>query len=285
MTEIVLDAFIDCLKLIPFLFATYLILEFIERQTEDKIAGLVRRAGAWGPFVGALLGLFPQCGFSASAANFFALRIISSGTLLAVFLSTSDEMIPVLLAESAGVGLIARILAVKFAAGVCIGLAADRVFHLCGDSAAPVDIHSMCERDHCNCDEDGVLLSSVKHTLRIAVFIFVISLILNTIIECIGHEALRSVILDKPVAGPLLASLVGLIPNCAASVIITELYLSGAMSAGSMLAGLLAASGIGLLVLFRVNRDRMGDNVKLLAFLYCSSVVIGAAFDLLGLTL
>lgn len=282
MVEIILDAALDTLKLLPFLYLTYLVLEFIEQRAEAGSVRLVRQSGLWGPFVGAALGIVPQCGFSASASNLFAQRLISAGTLIAVFLSTSDEMLPIMISRAVGAGTILKILGVKLLAGIAAGILADKLFRLCRHEGETVDLHELCEEENCGCEEHGIFVSALLHTVQIAGFVLIINLALGLLLHFIGEENLSSLILNKPVVGPVISALVGLIPNCAASILITELYLSGAMTAGSLIAGLLSASGVGLLVLFRVNRRAMRDNVKLLAYTLAASVVIGVALDLAG---
>lgn len=282
MLDVILDAALDTVKLLPFLFLTYLVLEFIEEKAEQGSLKLVRHSGVLGPVLGGLLGIVPQCGFSASASNLFAQRLISAGTLAAVFLSTSDEMLPILISSAVPPLSILKILAVKVLAGAAAGLIADRLFHLCRHQGEKVDLHELCEEENCGCEEHGIFLSALLHTLQIAGFVLAVNLLLGILLQFVGEDALSALMLDRPVIGPLLSGLVGLIPNCAASILITQLYLSGAMSAGSMMAGLLSASGVGILVLFRVNRRAMADNVKILIYTFLSSVLIGIVLDLLG---
>ncbi len=284
MTDVILDALLDTLKLLPFLFITYLILEVIERKAEGGSLKLVRQSGAWGPVIGSALGLVPQCGFSASASNLYAQRLISAGTLLAVFLSTSDEMLPIMISSAAAPSLIVKVLATKLAAGLVVGLLVDKVFLFFKHDGETVNLHEICEQEHCHCEERGILVSSLLHTLQIASFILIIVFLLNAAIHYIGEDAFAGIILNKPIAGPMLAAVVGLIPNCASSIVITELFLSGSMSTGAMLSGLLAASGVGLLVLFRINKRHMSENLKLLCVLYIASVIIGVCFDLLNIS-
>lgn len=285
MPDYILDSLLDVLKLLPYLFLTYLVLEIIEHKAMDKAAALVAKAGRFGPVIGGLLGLLPQCGFSTVISNLYADRLVTGGTLLAIFLATSDEMLPILISESVPAGVIFKILGVKLVAGVVVGLLFDLVRRAMKIREGDVNLHAVCETTNCGCEEEGgVLKGTLKHTFSIALFILVITLALNTVIHFIGEDVLRGIILNKPVVGPLIAGVVGLIPNCAASVIITELFLEGAMTTGAMLAGLLAGSGVGLLVLFRVNRP-MKDNFVLLASLYAAAVVIGIVLDLAGLVI
>ena len=239
----------------------------------------IRGAGRSGPAIGAILGIFPQCGFSAAASNLYAGRIITMGTLLSVFLSTSDEMLPIMISANAGMGLIFKVLAVKVVVALIAGFAVDGVF---GKSEKDIQIGHLCEQHNCHC-EDGLLKSALHHTAEIFIYIFFISLGLNLLIAWIGEDVLGSLILNRPAAGAAVAGLVGLVPNCAASVILTQLYLSGVLNAGAMIAGLLSGTGVGLLVLLRVNDNRR-DNLRLICLLYVIGVTAGIAVELLGIT-
>lgn len=285
--EILLDTGIDALKLLPFLFVTYLIMEYIEHKTGDKTKSIIKKSGKWGPVLGAILGIFPQCGFSTAAANLYAGKVITMGTLIAIFLSTSDEMLPILISEAAPVELILKVLAVKLAIGLIAGIVIDCVGQVFRkkrekkeEEETGEEIGHMCEHEHCHCEKEGIFKSSIKHTLNIFVFIIIISLIMNIIIHFIGEENISNLILNMPVVGPLIAGIVGLIPNCASSVILTQLYLQNVISIGSMIGGLLVGSGIGMLVLFRVNED-FKENMKILTILYLIGVLSGIIIDLI----
>lgn len=287
--EVALDAVIDSVKLLPFLFLTYLAMEYLEHKTSDKTNRLVERSGKFGPLYGSLLGMVPQCGFSAAATNFYAGRVITLGTLIAIYLSTSDEMLPILISEKVSLLLILKILFVKVAIGMIAGFIIDFVHqkllrwtHMKDPHHLP-DIHHMCEHEHCHCDEKGIFPSALKHTLEIFAYILVISFVLNLVIAYIGEDTLSSFVLNRPVIGELAAGMIGLIPNCAASVVITQLYLEGLLSAGPMMAGLLVSAGVGLLVLFKVN-DHPRENLKILGLLYAVGVVSGLLIELIGIT-
>ncbi len=287
--EVALDAVIDSVKLLPFLFLTYLAMEYLEHKTSDKTNRLVERSGKFGPLYGSLLGIVPQCGFSAAATNFYAGRVITLGTLIAIYLSTSDEMLPILISEKVPLLLILKILFVKVAIGMIAGFIIDFVHqkllrwtHMKDPHHLP-DIHHMCEHEHCHCDEKGIFPSALKHTLEIFAYILVISFVLNLVIAYIGEDTLSSFVLNRPVIGELAAGMIGLIPNCAASVVITQLYLEGLLSAGPMMAGLLVSAGVGLLVLFKVN-DHPRENLKILGLLYAVGVVSGLLIELIGIT-
>lgn len=286
MLDVIADTLLDSIKLLPFLFLTYLAMEYLEHRTSSKTKRLIKDSGKAGPFLGALLGAFPQCGFSAAASNLYAGRVITLGTLIAIYLSTSDEMIPVFISEQVGVGLILKVLIAKIVIGMVMGFIIDlliRSFRKQGETEISIKIGGVCEHDHCHC-EKSIVRSSLKHTLTIFIYIVVISFILNTAIHFIGEDTLASVILNRPVIGPLIATLVGLIPNCAASVVLTQLYLGNVMSLGAMMGGLLAGAGVGILVLFKENRN-VKENLKILGIMYTIGAVCGIIIDFCGIAL
>lgn len=283
-TDLLLDALTDtvtdCLRLLPFLFAAYLAMEFIEERAEEKTVALVHAAGNWGPVIGAGLGVVPQCGFSAAVANLYAGGIITRGTLLAVFLSTSDEMLPIFLSNGVAGGLIVRILLYKVLAGILVGVLVDTLERRLGH-VRRATVHDLCQQEGCRC-EDGVFVSALRHTGKIFIFLFAVTLAMNLAVDLLGVERLAGFILRRPVIGELIAGLIGLIPNCAASVVLTSLYLQGAVSAGAMISGLLVGSGVGLLVLLRMNRNRR-DNLCTVGILYAGGVVLGLLASALGI--
>lgn len=267
--DILLDTVLDTLKLIPFLFLTYLLIEVLEHKAGEKTTEFINRSGKFGPVIGGLLGVIPQCGFSSAMSNLYACGVITRGTLIAVFLSTSDEMLPILISEKVSPVLIARILITKVICGILIGVIIDLVLK----RKKQEDIHEICDKENCKCEE-SIWLGAISHTLKITLFIFVVNILLNSAVSFIGEEILESIILNRPVLGEIISAAIGLIPNCAASIVITELYLQGAMTYGAMMAGLLAGSGIGILVLFRMNKN-LKDNMITLALLYGTSVILG----------
>ena len=279
MADVIADSFIDSIKLLPFLLLTYLIMEYLEHKAGDRMQAAIRNAGKGGPVIGAVLGVFPQCGFSAAAANLYAGRIITMGTLAAVFLSTSDEMLPIMISENAGIGMIVKVLAAKVAIAIITGLAIDLIFR---NSRKDMQIEHLCEQHHCHC-ENGIWKSALHHTVEIFTYILIISLALNLLIAWVGEDVIGSVILNRPVIGAVIAGLVGLIPNCAASVIITQLYLDEVLSSGAMIAGLLTGTGVGLLVLLRVNDD-CRENLRFIGLLYVIGVMAGIVVEMLGIT-
>lgn len=322
--DLVIDVLKDGLKdtgqLVPFLFLTYLAMEALEHGTAGRAERIIANADKSGPVLGALLGALPQCGFSAMAATLYAGRVITAGTLVAVILSTSDEMVPVFLAHQEPMSRLLAVVGFKMLVGMAVGLLVDavlRTLHRTGDGHP--HIKELCERAHCHCDDaddgldaghghghdhghdhaghhhghdhshdDGqgfwwhITRSALVHTVEVTVFIFVISLVFGFVIELVGEDAIASFLGSHPVRATLLAGLVGLIPNCGASVALTELYLSGTLASGPMIAGLLVSGGVGLLVLFRTNAD-MRQNVEIAAFVYVVGVLAGLAVGALGI--
>lgn len=276
--DVLSDTCIDALRLLPFLFLTYLAMECLEHWTGGRMQEVVRKSGKAGPAIGGLLGVFPQCGFSAAAANLYAGRIITLGTLLAVFLSTSDEMLPIMISENVAPFMIGRILLMKVIFAMAAGFLVDFFFR----RKAEMQIGHLCERHHCHC-ERGIWRSAFWHTWKIFLYIIVVSLILNFAIALIGEETLAALVQGKPALSLFLAALVGMIPNCASSVILTQLYLGGVLSAGALMAGLLSGSGVGYLVLLRVNEDRK-ENLRIFVVLYAIGVGAGALTQLLGIS-
>ena len=279
MLEILEDTIIDSLRLVPFLFITYIIMELIETHAGEKTEKAIRKSGKFGPIIGAILGIVPQCGFSAVASNFYAARIITRGTLIAIFLSTSDEMLPILISKGAEIGLIVQILAIKAFIGLGIGIVIDLLSRE-NKEKNNIEIYKICESENCNCEEEGVIKSSIKHTVQIFAYIFIISLVLNSIIYFVGEKKIANLIVNIPILGTVITALIGIIPNCASSIILTELYLEKIIPLGSMIAGLLVNSGIGILVLFKVNKDKK-DNLKILTILYIVGITAGIILDLL----
>ncbi|MEF9922599.1 MAG: putative manganese transporter [Anaerovoracaceae bacterium] len=283
MIEALIESLVDSLKLIPFLFLTYLAMGILERTTSNKTKEIIKDAGKVGPLWGGILGAFPQCGFSAAASNFFAGRVITIGTLISIYLSTSDEMLPIFISESVPISTILKILGIKIFIGMVSGFVIEillgRLYKKKNQG------HQVEDIDHghgqCNCGT-GLFVSSIAHTLKIFVFILLISLGINLVICFIGEESLSIIFSNIPVLGEAIAGLVGLIPNCAASVVITQLYLEGIISAGPMMSGLLASAGVGILVLFKENKN-LTQNFTILGILYGVSVAWGVLIEALGI--
>ncbi len=291
--DIVKDGVIDSVKILPFLFITYLIMEYLEHRTAEFTQNIVQKTEHFGPLWGGLIGIFPQCGFSAAASNFYAGRVITLGTLIAIYLSTSDEMIPLFISEHFPVGTMVKILALKAVIGIIAGFAIDAVVHWYHkvhnkDLDDPVRIEALCEKEHCHCEESedeglfGIVKSAFVHTMHIFLFVLVLSLIFNAAIELIGADRLSMLLKTSPVISHILAGLIGLIPNCAASVIISTLYLDQMITLGTMMSGLLVGAGIGLLVLFRVN-DNKKENFNITILLFVIGTIVGLLLDLIGI--
>lgn len=283
MLDAILDAIIDSLKLLPFLFITYLLMELLENKASDKSLKVIKKSGKLGPILGSLLGIVPQCGFSAAAASLYAGKIISIGSLIAIFLSTSDEMLPILISSAAPINLIIKILLIKLIIGIIFGVIIDFIFRKKNDTSIGEDkihIHDICEDEHCHCNEDGILKSSIKHTLHIFIYVFIIVLAITILINIIGEDAIASIMTKTNILGPFVSSLIGIIPNCASSVIITQLYLKDMITFGSLIAGLLMNSGIGMLILFRLNKSKK-ENLFILLTLFVISIISGIVIDLI----
>lgn len=280
--HMLLHALKETALLLPFLFLTYLLMEFLEHKSGNAAANWLRGSGKIGPLVGGAFGVVPQCGFSAAAAGLYSGRILTTGTLLAVFLSTSDEMLPILISNGASPILILKLLGTKLIVGVASGFLVDVVTRLIHrrrhkPEAEPA-IEELCEREGCRCGEHFVW-SAIKHTLQVAVFVFLFTTVLHVVIHLLGEDTLAAWLTDKKVLATVLAAVVGLIPNCASSILLTELYLSGILSVGALLAGLLVNAGMGLALLFRNNRP-VRDSLRILLILWCIGTLVGLLIDL-----
>lgn len=262
----------DTIKILPFLLIAYLIMEYIEHKTTDKTKNAIQKSGKFGPLIGGILGIFPQCGFSVTATNLYAGRVITLGTLFAIYLSTSDEMLPILISEGVSGALILKILIIKILIGIIAGFIIDLIYiKVHSNKNQNSKIESLCEHAHCHC-EDGIWKSSIKHTINIFIFIFIITLLINGVIELVGEDTLAGLISNKPITSSLIAGLIGLIPNCASSVLLTQLYLSGILNLSVMIGGLLVNAGVGLIVLFKANHNQK-QNIKIVLTLYAIGVI------------
>ena len=278
MKEIIIDTLVDSLKLLPFLFVAFFIIELIEHKLDKKNKNLIAKNTKFGPTIGALLGLVPQCGFSVMATNLYVTRIISLGTLIAIYLSTSDEMIPILLADGSSFKTIALILSIKFIIGMLSGYFIDLFLR---KQKKPKEDYEICENENCHC-EKSLLVSSLIHTLKILVFLIIITFILNVLFEYVGNDALTNIFMKNSIFGPFLTSLIGLIPNCGSSIIISKLYLEGMISLGATISGLLTGSGVALLVLFRTNKN-LKENFLILMLVYLIGALAGIIISLIEL--
>lgn len=289
--EFVGDAVIDTLGVVPFLLITYIILEYMEHRMSKAAINRIEKAGPLGPVIGSALGIIPQCGFSSAASTFYAGRVITIGTLIAVYLSTSDEMIPIFIAGGIPVEELIHIILIKFVVGIVFGFIIDglvRAFKLDKKPSKKhvYEIHKLCERDHCSCNhkdkksESKILRPAILHTFQVTVFIFLITLLLNIIIEFTGgYDALENFVQTNKYLSVIATSLVGLVPNCASSVAISQLYVNGILGQGALIAGLLDAAGVGLIVLFRNNRPTR-QNIYIVLIIFAVSLIVGMLITL-----
>lgn len=281
MLEVIEDTLIDGIKLLPFLFITYLIMEYIEHKTSKKAKEVIKKSGKFGPIIGSILGAFPQCGFSVAATNFYAARVITLGTLISVYLSTSDEMIPIFISEGVNIVTLLKILGIKILIGMLAGFIIDLVLRLRRKNIEEERIIDLCEKDHCHC-EHGILKSALKHTINIFVFVLIITFVINIIIHFIGESTIENFVKSNMIFGPVLGGIIGLIPNCASSVILTQLYLENVISVSTMISGLLVGAGVGLIVLFKMNKG-IKENLCITGLLYIIGVISGIIIQFLGI--
>lgn len=287
LTHALMHAFEDTIKLVPFLFVTYVLMEWLERKTQDKQTVLLAKVGRFGPLFGAVSGILPQCGFSAAAASLYAGGVISIGTLFAVFYSTSDEMLPILISSGVAVERIGMILLVKVLTALISGFALDGLLRFTKYRyKTEKRIHDLCEAEHCGCEEEegSILHSALVHTIHIILFVFAITFVLTLVVEWGGEETLMTLLSFHPAAAIFLSALIGLLPNCASSIMITQLYLDGMLAFGAMMAGLLVSAGVGLLVLYRTNAHS-SENLKITGLLYAGGVLWGLIFELLHIVI
>ncbi len=283
MLEILHHTIIDSIKLLPFLFVTYLIMEYIEHKTSKKAKETIKKSGKYGPLFGSILGIFPQCGFSVSATNLYSARVITLGTLISVYLVTSDEMIPIFISEAVPIDVMLKILGIKLIIGIIAGFAIDLVYRKYHKNQEEEKIVELCEKEHCHCEE-GIIKSSIKHSLNIFIYILIITFIINLIVHFIGEDVIASFIYNKPIIGPILAGLIGLIPNCASSVVLTKMYLENVITVSTLISGLLVGAGLGLAVLFKTNKG-VKENIKIVLLLYCIGVASGIILGFLGINI
>lgn len=283
MLEVVLHvckhSLVDTLKLLPFLFAVFLFIEFVEHKGSEKMGKALTKLGPFGAVGGAVIGCVPQCGFSVMASNLFSGRLISMGTLVAVFISTSDEAIPIMISQPDNMSSLWKLILCKVVIAVIVGILVDvfvKIFSNKNSDEKPFE--KLCA--HCGCDHHPIWYSALVHTLSIALFILVINIILTSGIEIIGEDTIKKMLMTDSVFQPFVASLFGFIPNCAASVILTQLYVDGMLSFGSVVAGLCTGAGVGLVVLFKSNK-KLRQNLLIMGILYVSAVLSGLLINLI----
>ncbi len=278
--ECLLDAIKDTAVSIPFLFAAYLLMEALERHSEVLAGKLFRNSRHFGPLLGSAMGLVPQCGFSAAMSNFYVGGVIKIGTLISVFLATSDEAVLIMISHPDAVSKIGKLLLTKFIIGIFFGYLINLIF---GRNERTKDIGDICQDEDCGCeDSEGILKPALIHTGKILGWIFGICFILNILVSLIGSDKLAVMLGGDILFQPFITALLGLIPNCAVSVLFTELYISGGLGFGSAVAGLSSGAGLGLIVLFRMNKDKK-DCLKIVALLYLSAALSGLVLRLMGM--
>lgn len=275
MLEVIQDTLLDTIKLLPFLFVAFLIIEFIEHKLSNKQENIISKSGKLGPIVGALLGAVPQCGFSVLATNLYVTRIISLGSLISIYLSTSDELIPLMISHNAPLTKILSIVSIKVVIGIISGFLIDLFIRKTTKSD-----FVLCEDEDCDCDH-SIIKSSLIHTLKIAFFIFIITFLINILFHFVDLSFLESALKNNKILTPFIASLIGLIPNCASSVMISELYLNNLISLGTTLSGLLTGSGVAIMVLVRKNKN-ISENLFIIGLIYIIGVIWGLLFNFIG---
>lgn len=275
MLEVIQDTLLDTIKLLPFLFVAFLIIEFIEHKLSNKQENIISKSGKLGPIVGALLGAVPQCGFSVLATNLYVTRIISLGSLISIYLSTSDELIPLMISHNAPLTKILSIVSIKVVIGIISGFLIDLFIRKTTKSD-----FVLCEDENCDCDH-SIIKSSLIHTLKIAFFILIITFLINILFHFVDLSFLESALKNNKILTPFIASLIGLIPNCASSVMISELYLNNLISLGTTLSGLLTGSGVAIMVLVRKNKN-ISENLFIIGLIYIIGVIWGLLFNFIG---
>lgn len=280
LEHILIHTLEDGLKLLPFLFITFLIIEFLEHKMNSKMQKMIQKSGKFGPIIGSSLGIIPQCGFSVAATNLYVTRVVSLGTLIAIYLSTSDEMLPILLSQNIEIGIIIKFILVKWITGIVFGILIDFIFR---KNKKEIN-YELCDHDHCHCEKENIFLSAVKHTINTLFFILIITFVVNFLFEYFKEDFLSKLFLKDTIFAPFIASLIGLIPNCGSSVMLTELYVQGVISFASCIAGLLTGSGVAILVLFKTNKN-LKENMMILSFIYFIGVLVGLIIECIGLIL
>ncbi|MEG0995161.1 MAG: putative manganese transporter [Bacilli bacterium] len=277
MMEAVIEAVVDTLKIFPFLYVTYLLMEFIEHKLNKKFIKKISNTKKYGPLVGGLLGIIPQCGFSVSSSSLFASRIITMGTIIAIFLSTSDETIPILLSNNVDIKVIGLLIILKVIIAIIFGYIIDLLFR-----PKEEKISFNCEEEHCHCNEN-IFLASLKHSINIIVFILIFNVIFNSVMSIMDLNNINFVI-SNSLLSKFLICLVSLIPNCVSSVFIAELFVNNTITFGTLLTGSLISSGLGLIVLFKQNKN-IKENIYILISLFIIAMLCGGIFDLFNLNI
>lgn len=275
--DVLLDAFKDTLITLPFLFGVYLLIEYIEHKSSDKLGNALRKMEPFGSAGGAVIGAIPQCGFSVAASNLYAGRLISMGTLIAVYISTSDEAIPLIIGEPKAVPMLWKLILIKVGIAMAAGMVVDLAIKLFGKKQEQEPFKELCA--DCDCEHHSILHSALHHTLHIIIFILIINLVLGFVMEFAGKQTVEKLMMTDSWVQPVIAAFIGFIPNCAASAVLTKLYIGGVVSFGALIAGLCTGAGVGLMVLFRTNKNYK-QNFAIMGVLYVVAVASGLIIQL-----
>lgn len=273
LLDILLDAVVDCAKLIPFIFGVYLLIEYLEHHSTNKLARALGKMGPFGPVGGSVLGVVPQCGFSVVASNLYAGRLITVGTLISVYISTSDEAIPIIISEPRLIKKLWVLILIKVVTAIIAGLIVDTAVRLFHKENKEEPFKELCH--DCDCEHHSILQSALHHTVQIVVFILIVNLLLGGFMEFAGEDTVKKILMTDSIFQPFIAAFIGFIPNCAASVVLTQLYVEGVLGFGSLVAGLCTGAGVGLLVLFRTNRHHLKQNFTIVGLLYVFAAASG----------
>ena len=298
MLDVILDALLDTLKVVPILLFVYLLIAFITHHKEEPFSFITGKKKWFGPLFGSLLGSIPQCGFSAAMADLYTQKKITLGTLFAVFIATSDEAIPLLIANPNAYKEMFILIGFKLLFALFFGYLIDIFFnkkfyenmkerfehkHTHDEHCHHEHNHENCNHehleDHCthdHCCADNIFMDAIIHTLKISAFILLFNLIFGIIIYFVSMERFLSIININPYLQALITPIIGLIPNCAGSIFLVEVFLEGGISLASTIGGLSAGSGIGILILFRKSKN-IKQNILILLSLYVIGVLIGLA--------
>ena len=278
--DALIDALKDCAIALPFLFGVYLLMEALEKNSQLLAGKLFRKSEYFGPLFASVLGLIPQCGFSAAMSNLYVGGVIGVGTLIAVFLATSDEAVLIMLSHPEAISKIWLLLLVKFIAGIVFGYILNFIFR---KWKLRKEVGDICQDEHCGCEESrSILKPAIIHTLKILAWLFAITFALNILIELIGTDKLAMMLGGNLFFQPLITALLGLIPNCAVSVLFTELYVSGSLSFASTVAGLCSGAGLGLIVLFKMNKSKK-ECFIITGVLYLCAALTGIILNIINL--
>lgn len=276
--DVIIHSLTETIMIIPFLFVVYILIEYIEKNSSSRIQYALSHSGAYSPIVGAGLGAIPQCGISAIIANLFSNGMITIGTVVAVFLATSDEMIPILLSSGIPALTVIRIVVYKVGVAMFAGITIDVFYRLITKHKPCATVNDCCDGS-CHCEQHGIIHGALHHTLSVGGFILLCNLIVNLLLFFIGKETLSYIVSSVPIIGHIISALCGLIPNCAISVVLSTLYAEGVISIGIMLSGLFTGAGVGMLVLLKTHKCKK-EVLMTLVLTVISGLIFGLVADI-----